>query len=731
MTLAAEPQAGSPPGARSARAALGRWQVWALAAICLAAGLLYVWKIGAGQWGNTYYSAAVKSMTTSFTNFLFGSFDPYGVFTVDKPPMSLWPQAISVLVFGYHGWALLLPQVIEGVAAVFLLHRTVRIWAGENAALLAAAILALTPITVAINRDNNPDTLLVLLLVAAAYALTRSVHAPTGRGRTQWLLWCAFFIGCGFLTKMMQAWIVVPGFALAYLLGTNIAMKRRLLDLTAAAGVLLASSFWWVALHDLWPGAKPYMGGSTNGTAWELIFGYNGFGRVLGGDGNINPGGGSGAGGMQLPAGVNIPEGMGGGLGAGIDSGETGLGRMFGSSVGGQIAWLLPLSLLVLAFVAVLGVHAMAHKLSGKPTERAGWYLWGSWLLVTLLVFSYAQGIWHPYYTTMLAPAIGAVCGAGLVRFWDLYRSSEGPAWALLPMAVAITAGWAFVLTSRDASYHGWTRWAVLVLAAVAVGGLALGRLSPQQRRSIGRPAAIVGLVTLLLTPAAWSLATASAANPVGAMPAAGPSAGGIGSGQGMAALAEMAGGNGAFPPSGQNTNVPGGVTPPGGAGGMPGGMGGLGGGGMPGAMTGANTSLTDEQRKILDYARKNSGSAEITLAVNSAASAVASYIINSDLTVIGMGGFMGSDNSPSTDQLAQWVREGKLKFVMGSGIGDATSGFMGRRNGMAAAQQRQKWIEQNCTAVDPTAYGGSKDNQQQTANPMMGGGETLYECHA
>ncbi|HVV08542.1 ArnT family glycosyltransferase [Amycolatopsis sp.] len=259
-----------------------RWQPVALAAICVLAGVLYVWNIASGSYGNTFYSAAVKSMSHDFTNFLFGAYDPYGVVTVDKPPMALWPQVLSVRLFGFHGWSLLLPQVLEGVAAVFVLHRTVRRWAGEHVALLAALFLALTPITVAINRDNNPDTLLVLWLVLGAYAFTRAAGHESPRGRTKWLLWCAFFVGCGFVTKMMQAWIVVPGVALAYLAGTAGPVRRRILDLLGAGVVLFVSSFWWTALHDWWPGAKPYMGGSTDGTAWNLIFGYNGFGRVFG-----------------------------------------------------------------------------------------------------------------------------------------------------------------------------------------------------------------------------------------------------------------------------------------------------------------------------------------------------------------------------------------------------------------------------------------------------------------
>ncbi|MEU4744902.1 glycosyltransferase family 39 protein, partial [Actinosynnema sp. NPDC023658] len=302
MTAAATEAVPSTPGVAGPRP---RWPAWALAVICAVAAALYAWNIGAGQVGNPFYSAAAKSMTASTANFLFGSFDPVGVVTVDKPPMSLWPQALSVAVLGFHGWAVLLPQAVEGVAAVFLLHRTVRRWAGEHAALLAAAILALTPITVAINRDNNPDTLLVLLLVASAYAFTRSVQAPTDGARTRWLAWCALFIGCGFLTKMLQAWIIVPAVALAYLVGTTAPVRRRVLDLLGAGAVLVASSFWWVALHAWWPGDRPYVGGSADGGAWDLIVGYNGLGRVFGGDGNT-----SGSAGGRPPAAPDLPAGV-------------------------------------------------------------------------------------------------------------------------------------------------------------------------------------------------------------------------------------------------------------------------------------------------------------------------------------------------------------------------------------------------------------------------------------
>lgn len=591
---------------------------WALPLVCLGAAVLYAWKIGDGQVGNTYYAAAVKSMTGGFTNFLFGSFDPYGVVTVDKPPMALWPQALSVLIFGYHGWALLLPQVLEGVVAVFLLHRTVRLWAGENVALLAAAILALTPVTVIINRDNNPDTLLVLFLVAAAYALTRAL-----RDGRKWLWWCAFLVGCGFLTKMLQAWIIVPALVVAYLVGTSGPLKRRLLDVLGAGGVLVVSSFWWIALYDWWPGAKPFMGGSEDGSAWDLVFGYNGFGRL---SGNGETGGM-----MIIRNGVQTTSSFGG---------DPGPGRMFNDVVGGQISWLLPLCLVVLLVL-------------GRRWRDAGWLLWGGWLLVTTAVFSFAGGIWHPYYTTAMAPAVAAISAAGLALLWRDHRRT------LLPLAIALSAAWAFVLTSRDTTFHGWTRWAVLGAAAIAIAGLVL----VQDRRTL-----VAALVPLLLTPAVWSYAAAQSTS-AGTLPAAGPA-------------------TGPMPPPPSNGPGP-----------RPRLI--LGGGGD------GTATLSDEQRRILDYARRTG--TEITLAVNAEASAVAPYLVNSDATVIGMGGFGGRDNAPSVAQLDRWLAEGKLRFVLsnpGTGPGPARS---------PVQDDRRRWIEGHCAVVDPAAYGG--------------GADTLYQC--
>ncbi|MCK2218635.1 glycosyltransferase family 39 protein [Actinomadura sp. ATCC 31491] len=672
-----------------------RWHRLALTAICLLAALLYGWSCWTWGWGNTYYSAAVKSMSASGTAFLFGSFDPAGVVTVDKPPMALWPQVVSTWVFGYHGWALLLPQVLEGVAAVFVLHGAVRRWAGPGAALIAALVLALTPVTVAINRDNNPDPLLVLFLVAAAYALTRALSpglAP--RRATGWLLLAAFLIGCGFTTKMLAAWVCLPAFLVAYLLGTAAPWRRRIGDLAAAGGVLLVSSLWWVALVDLWPGDKPYIGGSTDGSALDLVVGYNGLGRVFGA-GAGGPGGGSGGGGLPgggrppgaspFPRGI-VPDGgappmpRGGGFG-GMFGGSPGVGRLFNDVVGGQVSWLLPLALLIVAAAAFLALRRRPGRGTGRGTGRAaepwggsagpagrgGWLLWSGWLLVNAVVFSFASGIFHSYYTTMLAPAMAALVGAGTV--WLARHRLGAPAAAA---AVAVTAAWAWVLVSRDPSWHGWLRYAVPAAAVAAIAFLLT------RRRHAGPAVAAAVLIPSLLAPATWSLAYA-------------------------------------FGPPDTNATNP--------AAGPRGGFGGPARGGGPGG----GAELSAEQRRILGYAVAHSGGARIKLAVDAPATSAAAYLMNSDATVIGMGGFMGSDPAPTAGQLDRWVKAGELRYVLsGSGSGPGRGGPGG---GQGAGAERAAWISGACAVVPATEYGGTTRSGTPDRRSPFGGAQVLYRC--
>ncbi|MFF2514435.1 ArnT family glycosyltransferase [Streptomyces sp. NPDC058086] len=730
--------------------ALPRWAAApvALGLILLLSALLYGWALGSLGWGNTYYSAAVKSMGQSWTNFLFGSFDPAGVITVDKPPAALWPQVISSKIFGLHGWALILPQLLEGVATVLALHRTVRRWAGEGAALLAALVMTLTPITVAINRDNNPDTLLVLFLVSAAYALTRALQSESGRHGMWWLCASGFLIGCGFLTKMMAAWMVLPALAVAWLVGATGTWLARVGRLLIAGAVCAVSSLWWVAMVAWWPGERPYIGGSTDGGAWDLVTGYNGLGRIFGES--------AGSGGMG-----NI---------GGAFGGEAGLLRLFNDQVAGQISWLLPVSAVAL-IVAVVGVvlRRRGSSSAGAALEGSGWVLWGTWLLVCGLVFSTQEGTFHPYYTTQLAPAIAALTAGLVIALTRAHRA--GARWALPVGAgtVLLTVAWAVTVIRRVPDRHGWLAWVVLALGLSAAGLLAAAMLKPRLAS-----AALGGAVlAVLLAPGAWAVSVPGGSGSAmgGTNPTAGPMTMSFGSGR-------MPGGNGGgdlpegfeMPGGSGGGDLPEGFEMPGGSGGgdlpegfeMPGGsdggdlpegFGGSGGSGSgqggampsfpgtgggsggfsgrPGGFGGADrgSTLSSDQRKILDYAAEHSKGARITLAVDGGATGAAAYILNSDATVIGMGGFLGSDDAPSVQQLEKWTKSGDLRYVLGSSDGGMRA-RMGGEN--SAATERSNWISQNCTEVPAKEYGGSTDGSGSGAGGMMGGmSTTLYDCAA
>jgi 4-amino-4-deoxy-L-arabinose transferase-like glycosyltransferase len=317
---------------------------------------------------------------------------------------------------------------------------------------------------------------------------------------------------------------------------------------------------------------------------------------------------------------------------------------LFNEAVGGQISWLLPLALIALVVAAVLGFRRWRRSAPADPARRAGWVLWGGWLVVFALVFSFQNGVFHPYYTTAMAPAIGALVGAGAVWAFRKYREPEGRGWLVLPACVAVSAAWAWVLISRDTSWHGWLRYAVVIVALIAIVALVL--------RKVPGAGLGLGLVAVLLAPAVWSGAGAISTTAIASLPAAGP------------VEDEM--------PVGWDSG-----------------------------------ELTADQRKILDYAKWHSFGAEITLAIEGGAQAATAYIVATDDTVVGMGGFDGKDPVPSVDQLSTWVREGRLRFVLTGG------GMM--MTDESTVIERSEWVEQNCTPV------------------LTGDGEsgTLHECTA
>ncbi|MCW2942322.1 MAG: 4-amino-4-deoxy-L-arabinose transferase and related glycosyltransferase of family-like protein [Actinomycetia bacterium] len=671
VTAAPGAQHRERPRGRAARMFLGRprdprWARPALWAILALAAVLYGLGISA-QSGNSYYSAAVMSATHSWKAFFFGSLDAGNYITVDKPPLALWVQALTARVIGVNGWSLVGPSVVMGVAAVGVLYSTVRRSFGHAAAVIAALVLALTPITVAINRDNNPDTLLVLLLVLAAWALQHALRS----GRLGWLLACAAFVGLGFNTKMMQAFLVLPAFALVYLACAKGGLLRRLGHLLAAGLTLAVSAFWWMITVDLIPASsRPYIGGSTNNTVWDLVIGYNGLGRVFGGS-----------------TGSSSAEGMGNGANFG---GSAGLGRLFNSTMGGQISWLIPFA--VIALVAAL---VLRGRRSRTDLARAALLLWGGWLAVHFLVFSLSAGTFHPYYTTAMAPAVAALIGAGTVA---MFTAPRRLAWTL-PAAVAVTGGWAFVLLRRTPSWNPWLPWLILAVTVPAVTGLVIGLLAPGARRRLVLGAVVLGLAGSLAGPAAFAASSALSGSGNGTNPTAGPS-----SSSGMGGMPGMGGGGsrpfGGRAPAGMGQAPSG--TAPAGMGQAPSGAGGQTrrGGGMGGSVS----------SQLISYLEQNQGSATWLVAVSSAQGA-SSVILSTGKPVIAMGGFTGSDPAMTVAKLQQYVKDGKLKYVL---LGSDNRG--GSDNSAVTS-----WIKKNGTVVKASEYGASASSSSGTLYRLNG----------
>ena len=689
------------------------WIRPALLAVLAGAALLLLWNLSGNGMSNTYYAAAVKSASVSWKAWFFGSLDPGSFITVDKPPLSIWVMGLSTRILGFGSFSMLLPQALCGIASVGLLYATVRRALDERlganvaaaAGLLAAALLAITPISVAIGRVNNPDAVLILLLVASAWAVMRALE----HGRTRWLVWAAVFVGLAFTAKMLQGWMIVPALGAVYLLAGPPRLLTRLRQLVVAGVVMVAVSAAWPAAVSLWPGSKPYIGGSEDGSAWDLILGYNGLGRIFGNDG-----------------------GMGGGNSASF-GGVPGLGRMFNEQVGAQIAWLLPLSALTL--LAALWLTRRAPR---TDRVRAVAVLLGIWMLVHVLVFSTAKGTFHPYYTSAMAPAIAGLCGVGLVLLFRAARTSVVGHLALAAGVVG-TAWLSVELLGRAADFQPWLRVAVPVLAGLAVlASIGLRRPGRSMRR-MAVAAAVAGVLAVAVGPASYAVASAdrtlngnnvlagpaSAAqggmgSPGGGRMGGGPGGGGMGGppsgGPAQGGSAQGAppsrpggttgsgsssdGGAAASGTAGSSTGSATGSSGSGAAGGGPSAGGATSaarGGGGPGGMGGGGVS--DE---VIAYLQAHQGSAKYLLAA-SGSQTTANVIIATGEPVVTIGGFGGSDPAPTVDQLAQMVQDGELQYVLVSSGG----GRGGPGGGGSSALNA--WVIAHGTAVtDVTVDGGT-----------------------
>ncbi|MGW0812687.1 ArnT family glycosyltransferase [Streptomyces viridiviolaceus] len=654
-----------------------RWARPALLGLLLATCVLYLWNLSASGYANSFYSAAVQAGSQSWKAFFFGSLDAGNAITVDKPPAALWPMALAVRIFGLSSWAILVPEVLMGVATVAVVYAAVRRRFGPAAGLIAGAVLALTPVAALMFRFNNPDALLALLMSLACYLVVRAVED----GRTKWLVWAGVAIGLAFLAKTLQAFLILPVLALAHGVCAPVRLGRRLGQLALATLALLVSGGWWVAVVELWPeSSRPYIGGSQNNSFLELTFGYNGLGRLNGEETGSVGGGGS--------------------MGGGGQWGETGWDRMFNSEIGGQISWLLPAALILLAGGLI------ATRGSGRTdAARASFLVWGGSLLMTTAVFSYMAGIFHQYYTVALAPCLAAVVGMGSAALWERRERI----WASLTLAAAVTATavWGYVLLGRTPDYLPWLKWLVLVGGLVAALGLVfVGRVG----RRVAFAAAGLGAVAALAGPTAYTLSTVQEGH-TGSIVTAGPSGastmGGGGRGGGPGGGGFPGGGNPQGQGPGQNQGGPGAGGFPGG-GGLPGGApggsrqgnglpgGGVsgeggrtgGGGGMGGVGGLLNGSeVGSEARKLLEADADRYTWVAAAIGSQNAAS----YQLSTGDPVMAIGGFNGTDPSPTLERFKKYVEDGRIHYFI-------AGGGMGGDSGTAA--QITSWVEGNFTAV-------------------------------
>lgn len=428
-----------------------------------------------------YYAGAARSMAGGWHAFLFGAVDPAGTLSLDKLPGAFWVQAASLHLFGPHVWALVLPQVLEGIATVLVLYRVVRRWAGRTAATLAGVIMATTPVVVVVDRDDLADTLLVLLLVVAAGALQKSLAT----GRTIPLIRCGIWIGLAFQAKMVQAWAVLPVFAVVYLVAARPRLVRRVADVAAMTAVAVLLSVSWLSFVWSVPrGRRPYIDATVDDNPFSLAFGYNllaRFGHASG------------------PASAIAT--------AGTPANELGWRTLVEPVYyAPQFSWLA----LPAVFALVAGLVARRARPRTDPV-RAGYLLWGGWLAIHAVAFSSASAF-HGYYTLVLVPPIAALTGAGAVRF----RRT-----AVFPAAVAAGAAWTVYLSLRHPHFIAWLPPITALLAGAAiVAWHGRGRIADRLTGALAASA-------LLLTPFVWSV---RAIDPVYAGTGYAPMAGPVGS---------------------------------------------------------------------------------------------------------------------------------------------------------------------------------------------------------
>jgi 4-amino-4-deoxy-L-arabinose transferase-like glycosyltransferase len=639
-------------------------------------------------------------MMDSRHNFLFNAFDPAGFVSLDKPPVALWLQVASAKLFGFSGLSVLVPQVVEGLLAIVLVAYLVQRWFGPWAALLAALYLALTPISVAIDRSSNTDSCLVLVLLLAAWALTRATE------KGPWRLFCLsmLLVGVGFNVKMLAAFVVLPTFVVMYFLGAPIAWQRRVGHLAMASVVLVIVSLSWVGAYDLTPPAsRPFVGSSRGNSMLELVIGHNGIERFVrrrdrfatapGGAPTGNTIASDGAGDISIqgdPAGsasmpilaspvqqgapMSADPGTQGRAGRppGVRSRfevnvPEGLLRLANRHLAAQVSWVLPLA------VMGLSITALRMRLCWPLTPaHLALLLWSGWALTYGLVYSYAGGIFHAYYLATMAPPLSALAGIGVVSLWWCYRQGRWRS-LLLPLTLLVTAawqayieyaylGWQFPASQGSwmafpavmmAHLGDWRSWLYLMLVGgtvVAAVGLVVARFRTARGwtgRSLAPTALGVGLLALLVTPAVWALSSVLVQSNVPLV---------------SANLAVLAGKDDSAAARYRG---------------------------------GFNGAVGDPQ--LIAFLQSNHRGERYLLATLTARQA-APIIIQTGAAVMAMGGFMGSDPIITPERLARMVEDKQVRFVMLGGVN--------RRMGGEAPQRALiDWVRANGKLVEPALW--------------------------
>ena len=699
----------------------------ALAAIVVLAAVLFSWGINRADY-HSFYANAVRSMTTGWKAFFFGSFDAGNAISVDKIPGFLWPQALSAVVFGFHPWALILPQVIEGVVSVVVLYRIVRRWAGVNAALLASAALLATPVVVGLFRTTVEDPMYTMCVLLAAQSTQRAAET----GRLRGLAMAGVWVGIGFQAKLLLAWAVLPALALVYLVVAPNPLRKRLAHVAAAGLVTVAVSASWLTVVSLTPANdRPYIDGTTNNSVLSMVVGYNFLNRFsnlgisasstgsvasaqTGAPGTSGasgappssagrPGGSPSAPGASAPGasapgaaagsqggstgygpGSGTPAGFGqsGPKGAGqagsqqSSAAENGWGKLFGIPLASQVGWLYPVALIGLAF----GLFQRRRKPRTDPV-RAGYLLWGGWLAMYFLTFSAGSVAGHTYYMGVVAMPLAALTGGAIAFMWRSYRAGEPAGWAL-PASVAGTAAWAAYISAQFPSFQPWLEPTAIVLGAGAVL-LAAGILWKGQAARSGRIATIglaTALAAILITPAVWAAQIFSPSYQYTMVGALGPSA----ADSGVAAFLDTSG------------------------------------------------AMDPEEDRVLAYSQAHRGAAQYVLATTSWISAYP-FILGAGANVLAMGGFTEDAPYPTVPEFQKLVTSGKLRFVLTGGAPNIGSVF-GASLATNTTNAVAAWVRAECAPVPASYYGGVPQSAIPTApsaNPFAVAPLALYDCSA